>query len=201
MWEIAGVLLGLTVLAGLVGFHTGPHAHAVAGIIGLLAAVWLVVMVVEGRSAPVLWALLSADVVLSVAIGLVAWKGLSSSVTSELEHHHGVAEGADALAVSELAPDGVVLVHGEQWSAVSLNGDVPAGARVHVVRTTGVRLEVWRDDVEPGGDLFSLDARDEDEVKGLNGPSSSSSSSSQASPLSPSAPSGATDAAEKEPGS
>jgi len=27
MWVIAGVLLGLLVLASLVGFHTGPHAH------------------------------------------------------------------------------------------------------------------------------------------------------------------------------
>jgi hypothetical protein len=60
MWVIAGVLLGLVVLASLVGFHAGPHAHAAAGVFGALAAGWLVLMVVEGRSLPVLLALLSA---------------------------------------------------------------------------------------------------------------------------------------------
>ncbi len=61
MWVIAGVLLGLVVLASLIGFHVGPHAHVAAGVLGVLAAAWLVVMAVDGRSAPVLWALLSAD--------------------------------------------------------------------------------------------------------------------------------------------
>ena len=43
MWIIAGVLLGLVVLASLVGFHSGPHAHVAAGVVGVLAAAWLVV--------------------------------------------------------------------------------------------------------------------------------------------------------------
>ena len=34
MWVIAGVLLGLVVLASLIGFHVGPHAHVAAGVFG-----------------------------------------------------------------------------------------------------------------------------------------------------------------------
>ena len=35
MWVIAGVLLGLVVLASLIGFHVGPHAHVAAGVLGV----------------------------------------------------------------------------------------------------------------------------------------------------------------------
>jgi membrane-bound ClpP family serine protease len=197
MWVIAGVLLGLMVLVGLVGFHTGPHAHAAAGVIGVVAAAWLVVMVVNGRSAPVLWALLSADLVVSAGIGMLAWKGLSSSVTSSSERHLGVPEGTEGVALSALAPEGIVVVQGEQWSAVSLNGNVPVGARVHVMRGTGVRLEVWRED-SVGGEMFRLNPSDGELDVGLN---AHRSLSAQLSPLSKSSPPEALDSESKEQGS
>ena len=31
MWIVAGVLLGVVVLASLAGLHAGPHAHLAAG--------------------------------------------------------------------------------------------------------------------------------------------------------------------------
>jgi len=37
-------------------------------------------------------------------------------------------------------------VHGENWSAVAVNGPVRAGTPVQVVRVAGVRLEVWGDE-------------------------------------------------------
>lgn len=156
MWVIAGVLLGLVVLASLVGFHSGPHAHVVAGVIGALGAGWLVFMVVDGRSAPVLWALLSADLVLTAGVGVSAWNGLSGRGTAA--HRLGSPEGAEGVAVSDLAPEGIVRVRGEQWSAVSANGIVRAGSRVQVLRAAGVHLEVWGDDAEavPTEGMFSL---------------------------------------------
>jgi membrane-bound ClpP family serine protease len=141
MWIVAGVLLGLVVLASLIGFHSGPHTHAVAGVIGVFAAAWLVLMAVNGRSAPILWALLSADLVVSAGVGVMAWYGLSGRGSAE--HHLGSHEGEEGVAVSDLAPEGIVRVQGEQWSAVSVNGPVPAGTRVQVLRATGVHLEVW----------------------------------------------------------
>lgn len=157
MWVIAGVLLGLVVLASLVGFHSGPHAHVVAGGVGVLAAAWLVFMAVEGRSAPVLWALLSADLVISVGVGVLAWNGLSHRVTSA--HHVSSPEGAEGVAISDLAPEGIIRVRGEQWSAASVNGTVRSGTRVQVLRRTGVHLEVWGENAEavPTAGRFSLD--------------------------------------------
>jgi membrane-bound serine protease (ClpP class) len=143
MWVIAGVLLGLVVLASLVGFHAGPHAHAAAGVFGALAAGWLVLMVVEGRSLPVLLALLSADVVVSAGVGVLAWKGLTTRGLRVPGHHFVSPVGAEGVAVTALHPEGIVRVHGETWSALSLNGSVRAGAPVQVVGGSGVRLEVW----------------------------------------------------------
>jgi len=146
MWVIAGVLLGLVVLVSLIGFHVGPHAHVAAGVLGVLAAVWLVVMAVDGRSAPVLWALLSADVVVSAGIGTLAWKALTTPETSVKGRHLVSPDGAEGIAVGDLDPEGIVRVNGETWSAVALNGTVRAGSPVQVLRVAGVRLEVWGDD-------------------------------------------------------
>jgi membrane-bound serine protease (ClpP class) len=145
MWVIAGVLLGLVVLASLIGFHVGPHAHVAAGIFGVLAAAWLVVMAVDGRSAPVLWALLSADLVVSAGIGTLAWKGLTTGGTYA-GRHLVLPNGAEGVAIGDLDPEGIVRVNGENWSAVAVNGAVRAGTPVQVVRVAGVRLEVWGDE-------------------------------------------------------
>ena len=153
MWVIAGVLLGLVVLASLIGFHVGPHAHVAAGIFGVLAAVWLVVMAVDGRSAPMLWALLSADLVVSAGIGTLAWKGLTTRSSYEAGHRLVSLDGAEGVAIGDLDPDGIVRVNGENWSAVAVNGAVRAGTAVQVLRVAGVRLEVWGDEMTAlGGD-------------------------------------------------
>ena len=146
MWVIAGVLLGLVVLASLIGFHVGPHAHVAAGIFGVLAAAWLVVMAVDGRSAPVLWALLSADLVVSAGIGTMAWKGLTTRGINVAGRHLVSPNGAEGVAIGDLDPEGIVRVHGENWAAVAVNGPGRAGTPVQVVRVAGVRLEVWGDE-------------------------------------------------------
>lgn len=147
MWIVAGILLGLVVLGCLVGFHAGPHAHLAAGVVGLVAAVWLVVMVADGRSATVVWVLLGADLVLSLSVGLLGWVTLArarSAPTSGADTYRPVRlEGAEGVALGPLSPEGIVVVRGEHWSARSLNGPVPAGGRVQVLRAEGVRLEVW----------------------------------------------------------
>jgi membrane-bound ClpP family serine protease len=147
MWAVAGVLLGLVVLASLVGLHSGPHAHAVAVVAGVASAVWLVVMVASGRSEPLLWLLLGLDLVVSAGVGVMAWSGLvgQGSIAHRVSgiHRVGSLEGAEGVAVSDLTPHGIVRVRGEQWSVTSMNGSVPAGTPVQVLRAEGVRLEVW----------------------------------------------------------
>jgi membrane-bound ClpP family serine protease len=150
MWIIAGILLGIVVLAAILGFHVGPHSHALAGVAGILAAVWLVVMALEGHSSSVLWSLFTADLLVSAGIGTLAWKALSARRASPQPRiapaHHGRAlEGEEGVAVSALTPEGVVRVRGEQWTAVAANGSVPAGGKVRVLGVDGMKLEVWGD--------------------------------------------------------
>jgi hypothetical protein len=151
MWVVAGVLLGLVVLAALMGFHAGPHVHAAAGVLGVAAAGWLVYMVVSGRSLTVLGVLLSADLVVCVGVAVLAWRGLSTRGLVVPGHRFLSPMAAEGVAVGDLDPQGIVRVHGENWSAVSVNGTVPAGGRVQVIGGTGVRLEVWGEEPESDG--------------------------------------------------
>jgi membrane-bound ClpP family serine protease len=146
MWVVAGVLLGVVVLASLVGLHTGPHAHLLAWVVGVAAAGWFVLMAVDGRSAPVLWALLAADLAIAFGVGFTAWRGLTSSAPDS--RHFPSLESSEGVALSDLSPDGIVQVRGEHWSASSVNGPVREGTRVQVLRARGVRLEVWGEEIE-----------------------------------------------------
>ena len=76
-------------------------------------------------------------------------------------------EGAEGVAVGEMAPEGIVRIRGEQWSAVSVNGNVAAGTPVQVLRAAGVRLEVWGEDAQivPVDRLFTLDGGESNENK------------------------------------
>ncbi|HLI15018.1 MAG TPA: NfeD family protein [Acidimicrobiales bacterium] len=141
MWVVAGVLLGLVVLGVVGGFHLGPHGHGLAALAGVAAACWLVAMAALGYARPLLYLLLGADLAVSAGVGALALAGL--------RHRRRAREGLASLeselgvATTPLDPDGVVRVRGETWSATSLNGYVPAGATVQVIRARGVRLEVW----------------------------------------------------------
>jgi membrane-bound ClpP family serine protease len=151
MWLIAGVLLGVVVVASLAGFHAGPHAHAVAAIAGVLAAVVLVIMAATGHDQPLLFVLLGADVSLSTAVGYGAWRALVSAPGATGAGHgdhplHGGRWGIEAsmgTALSTLDPKGIVRVRGEEWSAESVNGTIPAGTAVQVIEVDGLRLRVW----------------------------------------------------------
>lgn len=142
MWIVAGLLLGLVLVPSLVGFHSGPHAHVAAAVLGLLAAGWLMFMASDGKSAPLLWVLFSADVVISAGIGVMAFVAIRRSGEVGSGAIGGRLEGAEGVAVTDLSPEGVVRVRGEEWSATCVNGTAPAGSRVQVLHG-GVRLEVW----------------------------------------------------------
>ena len=169
MWIVAGVLLGLVCLATVIGFHSGPHAHAVAGILGTLGAGWLVFMMVAGGPGPVLWSLLGADVVLGVGVGATAWKGLSEDTGDREGIRRNSLEGAEGVAMGDLTPEGIVRVRGELWSAVSLNGTVADATPVQVLRVAGVRLEVWGEHAEAGSTerLFDLEEVSLDHVRSV----------------------------------
>ena len=142
MWIVAGILLGVVVAGSLIGFHSGPHTHVVAGVVGILAAAWLALMASEGRSATLVWLLFVADLVVSTAIGVMGWTAIRRSSGLAGRTSSRPLEGAEGVAVTDLTPDGVVRVRGEQWSATCVNGTLRAGSSVQVLHG-GVRLEVW----------------------------------------------------------
>jgi membrane-bound ClpP family serine protease len=166
MWVIAGVLIGLVILASLVSLHSGPHAHVAAAVVGIATAAWFVLMAADGHSAPILWALLCADLVVSAGVAIMAWSGLrhAAAVAGAGVHHLSSIESAEGVAVSDLSDEGIVRIHGEEWTAVSVNGTVRAGSRVQVLRAAGVHLEVWGEEAESGTTTpsFQLDRRGEE---------------------------------------
>lgn len=50
--------------------------------------------------------------------------------------------GATGIAISDLAPRGMVRVRGEEWSAESVNGSIMNGEAIQVVSVEGLRLQV-----------------------------------------------------------
>jgi hypothetical protein len=150
MWIIAALLLGLVVIAALLGFHSGPHLHLAAGVLGGIAAAWLILMTVRGGPLPVLGVLLGADLLVAGGVGVLAVKGFKGGKPLRGAAHP--LEAAEGVAVSDLDPEGIVRVHGENWSATAMNGTVRAGAAVQVLRARSVRLEVWGEEVDPAGD-------------------------------------------------
>jgi len=78
MWVITGVLMGLVVLALVIGFHVGPHAHLLAGVFGVLAGVSLVILALARGASALLWVLFAADLTISTGVGYLALRGLSN---------------------------------------------------------------------------------------------------------------------------
>ncbi|MGH8996897.1 MAG: NfeD family protein [Acidimicrobiales bacterium] len=143
MWVGVGILLGLVVVASVLGFHVGPHGHLAAFGLGVVAAAWLVVMAATGRAEQLLWVLLGADVATSVGLAAIAWRGLKLQDSELTGPATRGLVGSEGVTVTELAPAGVVRVRGESWSATSMHGNVPAGRRIQVIEASGVRLGVW----------------------------------------------------------
>jgi membrane-bound ClpP family serine protease len=56
-----------------------------------------------------------------------------------------LAAGAQGVALTTLAPEGVVRVQSEEWTAVATTDEpIPAGTPVEVVSVEGLRLYVRR---------------------------------------------------------
>jgi membrane-bound ClpP family serine protease len=142
MWFLAGALLGVVGLASVLGFHLGHHAHALAAAAGIAAAGVLIGIVASGNTGGLVFALLSADIVVTAGVSTLAWHGLRNPALRAASSAHSVV-GKEGLALGTLDPVGVVRVRGENWTATSLNGRIEEGSRVQVIGTEGIRLTVW----------------------------------------------------------
>ena len=140
---VAGVLLSLALVIWLAGFHAGAHAHFVAAAIALVGAGWLVIAILDGRSAPALWAVVAAAVLIAGAAVLTASLAISGRGTVDYDPHR--IEGREAIVVTAVI---IVGRRPEVMRPIALGADVPAGevsqsamsrapvTRVGVTRTT-----------------------------------------------------------------
>ena len=81
--------------------------------------------------------LVSAFFIFIVSKGLLAQRRRPTSGTESLP-------GATGVALTEMAPDGLVQSMGEQWSSRSVEGTIHAGENIEVVGREGLRLLVRR---------------------------------------------------------
>jgi membrane-bound serine protease (ClpP class) len=118
-------------------------SHGVLGIGGAVAMV-LGAMLLVNSPLPEMRVKLSTAVALAVPFSLITVFLVSLVVQARankvITGDQGMI-GEVGVASGELAPDGMVFVHGEYWKAVSPT-QVPAGARVRVTGIQGLRLTV-----------------------------------------------------------
>ena len=118
-------------------------SHGILGIGGAVAMVLGAVILVNGPI-PEMRIRWSTAIGLALPFSAITVVLLSLVVRSR---HNKVATGAEGMigitgsAVTELAPEGKVFVHGEYWDAVAAN-PVPAGARVRVTAIEKLKLSV-----------------------------------------------------------
>ncbi len=101
---------------------------------------------------------LEAAVILSMlvaGIAAVAWKVAEAQVSGEKVGPESLI-GKTAVVVDPLTPEGMVLVEGELWKAITRDGSgVEAGRRVRITGYTGLTLIV-----EPVGDHERMRVRE-----------------------------------------
>ncbi len=139
-WGAGGILLVLLVATGVLCAHAGGHAWFVPLPALAVAVIW--VLTTSARPAAAAWWLVALCAVACAAGVLVAGGALRQRLRGTLV---GLPElrGTSGVAVTTLAPAGIVRVAGENWSARSVSGPLPEGAPVHVLGVRGVRLDVW----------------------------------------------------------
>lgn len=129
--KVTGIALSV---AGAISFVLGslllfsPFAPVSAGMPRLSVSPWLT----AGMTA-----LLAGFFTFALAAGLRARRAPVLVGGNELLGKVGVA-------LSELAPEGIVQVHSETWSATTTDGPVHAGEQVEVIGRDGLRLRVCR---------------------------------------------------------
>jgi membrane-bound serine protease (ClpP class) len=90
-----------------------------------------------------LWLLVGMTAAFVLFFVFVVTAGLRAQLRPKMMHATAPS-GAVGLAVSDLAPRGVVQVASEQWTASAVEGTIRAGEDVEVVGSEGLRLKVRR---------------------------------------------------------
>ncbi len=137
-----GLLLILLAI-GLFIAEVKVQGFGILGIGGIISMIFGSMMLFNS-TIPGLKPDLSVVIPVSIIFGLLFLFFLYISLKA---HTHKVATGAEGLlgmegeAITDISPKGKVFIQGELWDAHS-STNIPKGARVKVVKVTGLKLEV-----------------------------------------------------------
>ena len=115
----------------------------VGGVIAMLLGSLMLFESVEPAMQVSLKVVIPAVLFTALFFALVIGLGLKAQSARVATGHEGLV-GERGSARTDLSPVGRVAVHGEIWKAESMEGDIPAGEDVEVVRVSGLRIAVRR---------------------------------------------------------
>jgi membrane-bound serine protease (ClpP class) len=145
--NVAGLLLiGFSVILFIADIKVPSHGVLTAG---GLASFFLGSLLLTENQLPFLRISLTLIVTMTVLttafFAFAVGAGIRAQTQKVQTGREGLV-GAVGVARTDLAPAGTVFVQGELWSAESEGGVIPAGQRVRVVRVSGLRLVVRREE-------------------------------------------------------
>ena len=145
--NVAGLLLiGFALILFVADIKVPSHGILTAG--GLAAFVLGSLLLTE-RQAPFLRisvALIMAMAALTAAFFAFAVGAGIRAQAQKVTTGREALVGAVGVARGDLNPSGTVFVQGEIWSAESVAGPIPSGARVRVASVDGLRLQVKKEE-------------------------------------------------------
>ena len=141
---IVGVFLVLAAVGVVaLGAHAGGHGWFVPIPVLVLAAAWALTVSAGGWASAAAWALAALAFTSAVVAAVLVVPAIAYRHAPVAPVGTKALVGADGTTLSAMAPNGIVRVNNETWTARSLSGPLPAGAPVHVVKVEGLRLLVW----------------------------------------------------------
>jgi membrane-bound serine protease (ClpP class) len=94
------------------------------------------------------WILAAAAAAIAVVVFVIAWANLRTRNLAVQTGIQGLV-GRTGIASTELAPEGIVTVDRESWTATTGGAPIHAGEKVEVIGVDGVVLDVTRQHREP----------------------------------------------------
>lgn len=145
----AGVLL---ILLGFVFFIAEIKVISyglltAGGIISILLGALMLFNQPGAMGLSVSWSVLGSSIAAIIAVMLLAGGVVFRAQRRKVVTGPESLAGERGFAKTALAPSGKVMVEGEMWDAVSLDGDIPEGSPVVVESVEGLKLKVRKSSV------------------------------------------------------
>lgn len=141
--NLAGALL---IVAAMILFVVEAHTPGIgaAGAAGLTALVLggLFLFDASVPNARVSRAVVATTAIAAAVFFTIAAQAVLKARRMPVTAGISAAAGTEGIVVRDLGPGGVVAAAGEEWSAESISGPIPAGRTVRVVRVDGLTLIV-----------------------------------------------------------